>query len=59
MQDVPLGFVAASTTVDREHYAGLFTRFGVKYGEGNGHTTFKLPDGPPGDPEGGLWIIRA
>lgn len=30
--------------VSRETYAGLFKKYGVTYGAGNGATTFKLPD---------------
>lgn len=58
-ENIPSGWVAAGTAVERERYRGILAIVGTTYGEGNQRTTFDLPPGPPGDPAGGLWIIRA
>jgi microcystin-dependent protein len=40
-----LGTILASgQAIDRVQYAGLFAAFGITYGQGNGSTTFNLPD---------------
>lgn len=42
---IPTGWLAANgQIVSRATYADLFAAIGVKYGSGDGSTTFKLPD---------------
>lgn len=43
--DVPDGWLLCDgSAIDRTTYAGLFTAIGETYGEGDGSTTFNLPD---------------
>src|SRR5690606_22041860 len=43
--EVPVGFLLADgAEVSRANYPALFAVIGTTYGEGNGSTTFNLPD---------------
>lgn len=59
LDTIPSGWVAAGSSASREQLRGILSIVGTTYGAGNQSTTFDLPDGPPGDPAGGVWIIRA
>jgi microcystin-dependent protein len=44
-REAPAGWlIADGSSVSRETYAALFAAIGVVYGEGDGSTTFRLPD---------------
>lgn len=44
-EDCPTGWIwAAGQALDRTTYAGLFAKFGTRYGAGDGVTTFNVPD---------------
>lgn len=58
---VPKGYLQADgSAVSRESRAALFAAYGTTYGEGDGSTTFNLPDESehlPSLPEG-VWVVK-
>ena len=55
--DSRMWLVCGPTSVSRTDYPELFKMIGTRYGEGDGRTTFDLPQIAP--PPGLYYIIRA